>query len=100
MIFAYTWKYISFFGSIMLYLGILNAILGRKIETVWRLMLFAAIVVSVIIVTFDLAAFSAFSSPTLYWLGLRRGDFVPNPEDPDSGNIESMDSPGGGRLFV
>jgi hypothetical protein len=34
VIFSFTWEYISFFGACMLYLGILNAVLGRKIEAV------------------------------------------------------------------
>lgn len=79
-IFGITWKYISFFGTVVLYLGVLNLILGRRVEMFWRLLLLACVVISVFIVLFDMAAFSHVHSPTLYWLGLRRGDYVPNPE--------------------
>jgi hypothetical protein len=88
-IFGITWKYISFFGAVVLYLGVLNLILGRRVEMFWRLLLVACVVISVFIVLFGMAAFSHVHSPTLYWLGLRRGDYVPNPEGEKGESYES-----------
>lgn len=82
VIFAFTWEYISFFGSITLYLGIINATLGRKSVNIWRIMLIFSILVSLTIMIFDLAALDRFATPTLFWLGLRRGHYTPDPDAP------------------
>ena len=81
IIFAFTWEYISLFGALVLYLGILNAVVGRKVTLVWRLMVVFSILVALAIAVFDFGYFEPYSSiPVLYWIGFRRGQYVPNPD--------------------
>jgi hypothetical protein len=44
------------------------------------MVLVLSVAFSLVIVLFDLAALDRFASPTLFWLGLRRGGFVPDPD--------------------
>lgn len=64
-----------------------------QVEGVWRAMLLSSICISVLIVLFDLAALSKFASPTLFWLGLRRGDYVPNPDRPGNSQHHHLYKP-------
>ena len=81
VIFAFTWEYISLFGVLVLYLGMLNAVVGRKVTFVWRLMVVFSILVALAIAVFDFGYFEPYSSiPVLYWIGFRRGQYVPDPD--------------------
>lgn len=114
-IFGIAWEHLSLFGAAVLYLGILNTALGRKVRTIhashthpprfvpsahrppptrspahniqvssmWRLMVLLAIALALAIMTFDLQPFQRHAtSATLYWVGLRRGDYIPDPDAP------------------
>eukprot|EP00624_Nannochloropsis_granulata_P005297 evm.model.NODE_37437_length_30217_cov_24.682034.8 len=79
--FAFTWEYISLFGLLVLYLGILSAVVGRTMTIVWRLTVVVSVLVALVITIFDFRYFESYSfMPVLYWVGFRRGQYVPNPD--------------------
>jgi len=80
-IFAISWEFISVFGAVILYLGMLHVVVGRKMTIVWRLAVTFSATFALIIAVFDFGYFERYSSlPILYWLGLRRGRYVPDPD--------------------
>lgn len=113
-IFGIAWEHLSLFGAAILYLGILNTALGRKVRrtrqhpshnththippppffslssprphqvgAMWRLLVFLAVALALAIMAFDLQPFQRHAaSATLYWVGLRRGNYVPDPDAP------------------
>lgn len=79
--FSFTWEYISLFGLLVLYLGILSAVAGRKVTIMWRLTVVVSLLVALAIAIFDFRYFESYSFiPALYWVGFRRGEYVPNPD--------------------